>query len=73
MPFDLLAIGLEIVKIFNLPKLTVDVVFPSTNFLKEAFKILECYDNQRPWAQILKGSKILETGMKVAGVVLSSL
>lgn len=36
--FDLLAIGLEIVKIFNLQNSTVDVVFPSTNFLKRHLK-----------------------------------
>lgn len=38
VPFDLLAIGLEIVKIFNLQNSTVDVVFPSTNFLKRHLK-----------------------------------
>lgn len=36
--FDLLAIGLETVKIFNLQNSTVDVVFPSTNFLKRHLK-----------------------------------
>ena len=36
--FDLLAIGLEIVKIFNLQNSTVEVVFPSTNFLKRHLK-----------------------------------
>lgn len=58
---DPLAMGLKIVKIFNLQKLNSGSRFPPAS-TEEACGVLEHYDNVRPWAEIAKGSGSWEQG-----------